>query len=75
MCRRRHKKSVETALPELRVTTPTNSDKFSTPKLWRTETSLELVPLSGRVVNWSSRTASDRYYVLMMICCLCCFLT
>lgn len=38
-----HEKSVETALPELRVTTPTNSDKFSTPKLWRTETSLELV--------------------------------
>ena len=29
--RKQHEKSVETSLPELRVTTPTPSNKFSTP--------------------------------------------
>jgi len=74
--RKQHKKAWKCHLPELRVTTPTNSDKFSTPNKWRKKLVLELVSLKGtEVVNWSSRTASNRYYVLMMICCLCCFLT
>lgn len=61
---KQHKKAWKCHLPELRVTTPSLSNKFSTPKQWRKRNLFLRVPIYGTfVVNWSSRTASNRYYV------------
>ena len=59
--RKQHKKAWKCHLPELRVTTPSLSNKFSTPKQWRKRNLFLRVPIYGTfVVNWSSRTASNR---------------
>ena len=64
--RKQHKKAWKCHLPELRVTTPSLSNKFSTPKQWRKRNLFLRVPIHGTfVVNWSSRTASNRNYVFV----------